>query len=314
MEINAKMVSELREKTGAGMMKCKEALVQCKGDVEAAVDYLRKKGLASADGKSGRATSQGLVHPHLSADRRTAVLLEINCETDFVARNELFKDFIGQLSQHALNTPTIKTVEELDASTHNGQKVEETRKSLISKTGENITMGRLERIQIPTGKHGTFDTYVHGDGNIGVVVQLITSSQEIASNPEVVTLAHEIALQAAAMKPRYTDRTEVPAADIQREKEVILGQIKNDPKNANKPENILAKIVDGRIDKFYKEYCLVDQTYVKDDTKTIQDLCNELGKKLGGTITVGTFRRWVLGERPVATETPKAEACCACCG
>lgn len=314
MEINAKMVSELREKTGAGMMKCKEALVQCKGDIEAAVDYLRKKGLASADGKSGRATSQGLVHPHLSADRRAAVLLEINCETDFVARNELFKDFISQLAQHALDTQKICTIADLDASTHNGQKVEETRKSLIAKTGENITMGRLERIQVPNGKYGTFDTYVHGEGNIGVVVQLITSTPAIAANEEVKHLAHEIALQAAAMKPRYTDRTEVPVADIQREKEVILGQIKNDPKNANKPENILTKIVDGRIDKFFKEYCLVDQTYVKDDTKSIQDLCNELGKKLGGTITVGTFRRWVLGERPAATETPKAEACCACCG
>ncbi|HNW34820.1 MAG TPA: translation elongation factor Ts, partial [Candidatus Ozemobacteraceae bacterium] len=207
MEINAKMVSELREKTGAGMMKCKEALVQTKGDIEAAVDYLRKKGLASADGKSGRATSQGLVHPHLSADRRTAIMLEINCETDFVARNELFKDFIGQLAQHALNTPKIRTVTDLDASTHNGQKVEDTRKSLISKTGENITMGRLERVEVPTGKHGTFDTYVHGEGNIGVVVQLITSTPALAAHDEVKHLAHEIALQAAAMKPRYTDRT-----------------------------------------------------------------------------------------------------------
>lgn len=314
MEITAKMVSELREKTGAGMMKCKSALVECKGDIEAAVDYLRKKGLASADGKSGRTTSQGLVYPHLSADRRSAVLLEINCETDFVARNELFKDFISQLAQHALNTPKICTIGDLDASTHNGQKVEETRKGLISKTGENITMGRLERIQIPNGKHGTSDSYVHGDGNIGVVVQLLTSTPAIAASEEVTHLAHEIALQTAAMKPRYTDRTEVPAADIQREKEVILGQIKNDPKNANKPENILTKIVDGRIDKFFKEHCLVDQSYVKDDTKSIKDLCDELGKKLGGTISVCTFRRWVLGERPAATATPQAEACCSCCG
>ncbi|GAB4274798.1 MAG: translation elongation factor Ts [Candidatus Rifleibacteriota bacterium] len=296
MQITAQMVKDLREKTGAGMMKCKEALVECKGNFEEAVDFLRKKGLASADKRSGRATSQGLVLPLTTEDRRTAVILEINCETDFVARNDNFVAFADKVAKTALNNASIKTVEDLEKAAIDGQTGDELRKGMVANTGENITFGRIERFEIPAGNYGLFDTYVHGDGNIGVLVQLATENEAAAKNPDTIALAHEIALQAAAMKPLYTTPREVPTEHLAREKDIILGQIKNDPKNANKPEDIINKIVEGRLAKYYKEYCLVEQAYVKDDSKTIQDLCDELSKKLGAKISIVTFRRWALGE------------------
>lgn len=294
MQITAKMVKDLRQKTGAGMMKCKEALKECEGDFEKAVDFLRKKGLASADKRSGRTTSQGLVIPITTPDRKTAAMVEVNCETDFVARNENFVNFAEKIANFVLNTPSVKNVKDLETTTIEGQTGEEFRKSMVANTGENMSYGRIERFEIP--QNGIFETYVHGEGNIGVLVQLSTDSEEAAKNPEVLELAHEIALQAAAMKPLYTTKEEVPTEALAREKDVILGQIKNDPKNANKPENIVNKIVEGRLGKYYKEYCLLEQAYVKEDSKSIGDLINEYGKKIGADIKLVTFRRWELGE------------------
>ncbi len=308
MQITAQMVKDLRDKTGAGMMKCKEALQECNGNFEEAVDFLRKKGLASADKRSGRATSQGLVVPMTSEDRRTAVILEVNCETDFVARNDNFVAFADKLAKAVLNNPSIQNVADLEKATIDGQPGEELRKSMVANTGENMSYGRVERFEIGKGKFGLFDTYIHGDGNIGVLVQLETETAEAAQNPEALTIAHEIALQAAAMKPLYTLPEEVPAADLAREKDVILGQIKNDPKNANKPEDIVNKIVDGRLAKYYKEYCLNEQSYVKDDSKAIKDLTAELSKKIGSKVALVTFRRWALGEAGAETETPEEKS------
>lgn len=310
MQITATMVKDLREKTGAGMMKCKEALQECNGNFEEAVDFLRKKGLASADKRSGRATSQGLIVPLTSPDRRTAVILEVNCETDFVARNENFIAFADKLAKAVLSNPAIKTVADLEKAIIDGQPGEELRKSMVANTGENMGFGRVERFEIADGKFGLFDTYIHGDGNIGVLVQLAAENAQAAQNPEAITLAHEIALQAAAMKPLYTVPAEVPTEHLAREKDVILGQIKNDPKNANKPEDIMNKIVEGRLAKYYKEYCLNEQAYVKDDSKSINDLTVELSKKLGSKVTLVTFRRWALGEAGAdnSAEEKSAEA------
>jgi len=308
MEISAEKVRELREKTGAGMMKCKEALISCKGNMEEAVDYLRKKGLASADGKAGRSTSQGLITTLASSDKRIAALVEVNCETDFVARNDLFKNFTQALANQLLTNSSIKTAADLDTSKlPNGPKVEEARKSLIAKTGENISISRCERLEISPSVQGIFDTYIHGDGNIGVVVQIECAAQAAANSEEVKIFVHDVALQVAAMKPRYISRVDVPSDIIAKEKDIILGQIKNDPKNANKPENILIKIVDGRLDKYYKEYCLLEQLFVKDDTKTISDLAADLTKKLGSTVAIKMIRRWVVGEKESETSTPNSE-------
>ncbi|MBF0545480.1 MAG: elongation factor Ts [Candidatus Riflebacteria bacterium] len=316
MMISAEMVRDLREKTGAGMMKCKEALTECKGNFEEAVDYLRKKGLASADKKSGRAVSEGLVFVQTTSDKRNAIILEINCETDFVARNDLFKNLSKDISNHLISHPEIKTIEQLEAAIlSDGHKVEENRKNLIAKIGENVAIGRFERLSIPNGKYGTIDTYIHGDGKIGVVVQVECENQTVSSSNELSGFAHDVSLQAAAMKPYFVNRSEVPEATVNREKDVVLGQIKNDPKNANKPENILAKIVEGRIDKYYKENCLLEQLFVKDDTKTIQALSEDVGKKLGTKVTVTAFCRWTVGEQSASKNTTETtpEKACSCC-
>ncbi|MBF0500322.1 MAG: elongation factor Ts [Candidatus Riflebacteria bacterium] len=312
MTISAEMVRELREKTGAGMMKCKEALKDCNGDLEKAVDHLRKKGLASADGKSGRATSQGLVMVALSSDQRTAAVMEINCETDFVARNEQFREFAQSVINVALANKGIHSVADLElASLSGGQKIEEARKALIAKFGENMKFGRVDRLEIPSGKHGILDTYIHGEGSIGVVVQVECENPKGVQAPEIKSFAHEVALQVAAMKPQYVNRSEVAPDVVAREKDVVMGQIKNDPKNAGKPENIMQKIVEGRIDKFYKESCLAEQLYVKDDSKTILALSEEIGKKIGTKVMVTAFRRWMVGEK-TASPVAHAETSCAC--
>lgn len=312
MNITAKQVSDLREKTGAGMMKCKEALVECQGDFEKAVDFLRKKGLVSAANKSDRATSQGLVFMTTAPDFTTAAMLELNCETDFVARNEQFGALGKGMVQQVLTNKAIKTVADLDAAKlASGQTVEDGRKLLIAKIGENMTVSRFERFEIPAGKFGSYDTYIHGEGTLGVMVMIETGDAKSASCADVRAFAHDVALQVAAMKPLFVNRSEVPAAVVAREKDVILGQIKNDPKNANKPENVVAKITEGRIDKYYKENCLEEQMYIKDDTKSIKALGEEIGKKIGTTVRVAMFRRWTIGEKAAA---PAAEtACCGTC-
>jgi len=201
MQITAQLVKELRDKTGAGMLKCKEALVECNGDFETAVDYLRKKGLASADKRSGRATSQGLVIPLATADKRTAAIVEINCETDFVARNEDFAAFANKIADLVLKTPSVKTAQDLNKLTVDGHPFEEFIKSKIATTGENISVSRAEHLSFPAGQNGIFATYVHGEGSIGVLVQVKTETEAAAKNQELASYAHEVALQVAAMNP-----------------------------------------------------------------------------------------------------------------
>lgn len=311
MQITAKMVKELRDKTSVGMMKCKEALIECKGDIEAAVDHLRKKGLASADKRSGRATSEGIILPITTDDRRTAVMVEVNSETDFVARNEDFAAFANKIADFAIATPNINNFEDLEKATIEGQTGDELRKSMIAVTGENISYGRLEKLSIPEGTHGIFDSYMHGEGSIGVLVQLSCENEATAKHEDTINFAHEVALQAAAMKPLYTHRKEVPTEALAREKDVITAQIKNDPKNANKPDEIINKIIEGRLGKYFQENCLLEQSYVKDDGKTINDLAEDFSKKVGGKISVVTYRRWALGENTdeqVTTEEQTNEA------
>ncbi|HNV70498.1 MAG TPA: translation elongation factor Ts, partial [Candidatus Ozemobacteraceae bacterium] len=270
--------------------------------------------LASADGKADRKASMGLVTLMVAADKRSASIIEANCETDFVAKNENFISFAQTLAELQLSDKNIKTPADLTAQkTKDGQPVEEMRKLLIAKIGENMLVGRTERLEIPSGHHGLIDLYVHGDkeitktgtlgknqfgmGAIGVLVCVEAANPDAVKHDDLQHFAHEVALQACAMKARFLSRDQVPADVVAREKDVILGQIKEDPKNANKPENVLAKIVEGRLDKFYKERCLLEQIYVKDDTKTIKDLMNDMGKKMGGEVKITAFRRWALGEQ-----------------
>lgn len=317
MEISAKSVKNLRDQTGAGMMKCKDALVACNGNFEEAVDYLRKKGLASADKKSGRATCQGVILPFLSADGKKAVLCEVNCETDFVAQNEKFKFFVDAVGQAILTNPSATSAEQIETlKLADGQTVGEARKTLIATIGENISIGRCEHFQIPA--EGLFDTYVHNDGLLTVLVQVSCSNAAMAGDEELRRIAHEIALQITVSKPDYVSRAEVPADVIARERAVIKGQIENSEKERNKPESILAKIIDGRLDKYFKEICLIEQDNVKDDTQVIGDLLQEYSKKHNGTASIKLFRRWAVGESAATDSSapcpaPEGDCCSSCC-
>ncbi len=305
--ITAKMVKELRDKTGAGMMKCKDALTECNGNIEEAIDFLRKQGLAGADKRSDRATSQGLVVPLLSEDRKTAGLVEVNCETDFVAKTDDFKDFANKLATLVLNTPTIKTIEDLEKMNIDGESIDDLRKSMIAKTGENITLRRAEHIAIPENANGILDSYVHGEGAIGVVVEFHSKDADKLNNEGAIEIIHNIALQTAAMKPLYIYTEDVPVEALNREKNVILGQLENDPKNANKPENIVNKIVEGRLAKYCEENCLNNQEFFLDDKKKISDLVKELSMLTGTEVTLVSFRRWARGAE-ITTNTDEATA------
>lgn len=300
------MVKELREKTGAGMMKCKEALNETNGNMEDAIDYLRKKGLASADKRSGRATSQGLVVPVISADKREAAIVEVNCETDFVAKTDDFINFANRLAELVLANKNVKTIADLEKLTVDGMGVDEFRKTVIAKTGENITLGRAEHLSVKEGTYGLFDKYVHNNGAIGVLVQATTTTAEAATAEATIKTLHNIALQTASMKPLYTYREEVPVEVFNRETEVIRGQLANDPKNANKPEAVVNKIIEGRLNKYCEENCLVNQAFFLDEKKTITNLLEEVNKEVKAEVTLVTFRRWARGEATQTTTTETA--------
>lgn len=360
MQITAQMVKDLREKTGAGMMKCKEALAECNGNLEEAIDFLRKKGLASADKRSGRATSQGLVIPVTSQDRRKAAILEVNCETDFVARTDDFVGFANKLTEMVLNNPSIKTLEDLEKANFEGQTVEEYRKTMIAKTGENISIGRVERFEVPAGTAGLFDTYVHGEGNIGVLIQVKAENEAAAKKPEVVQYAHEVALQAAAMNPIALSSANIPQEVKTRELNIAIEKTKAEliSKAVNKAlekENInpahvdsedhmksnmekgwltqetidkareiikttsaaaaaaqddkkIHSIAEGRLNKYFKENCLLEQAYVKDDKKSISDLTSEVSKAIGAKLELVAYRRWAIGENSASEATPEEKS------
>lgn len=226
MQISAQLVKELRDKTGAGMMKCKEALTECKGNLEEAIDLLRKKGLASAGKRSSRATSQGLVIPLTTADKRTAAIVEVNCETDFVARNEDFAAFSNKIADLALKTPSVKTAEDLNKLTIDGHPFEEFIKSKIATIGENISVSRAEHLTLPAGQNGIFGTYVHGEGSIGVLIQVKAETEAAAKNPEVDSYAHEVALQVAAMNPIALSSDNIPQELKARELNIAIEKTK----------------------------------------------------------------------------------------
>ncbi len=347
MQISAQMVKDLREKTGAGMMKCKEALAECNGNLEEAVDFLRKKGLASADKRSGRTTSQGQVIPLMTADKRTAAIVEVNCETDFVARNDDFSAFANKIAMLVLNNASVKTADDLNKLTIEGQPFEEFVKSMIARTGENISVSRAEHLAFAKDKHGIFDVYIHGEGSIGVLIQVNTENADAAKNAEVAHYAHEVALQAAAMNPMALSSDDIAQEVKTRELSIAIDKTKAEliAKSVNKalekekinPAHVdsedhmksnmekgwitqevvdkareiiktvsassaasqddkkIHSIAEGRLNKYFKENCLLEQAYVKDDKKSITDLAHDVSKKIGAKIELVTFRRWARG-------------------
>jgi elongation factor Ts len=288
-DISAAMVKDLREKTGAGMMDCKKALSETAGDFEKAEDWLRKKGISKAASKGARIAAEGLVAVSLSADGRTGVVVEVNSETDFVARNPDFKKLVQDVADHVAKVAPAD-VPALLETTMGGKKVKDVVTEAVAKIGENIGVRRFARF-VADGP-GVIGAYVHGDSKLGVLVELGASTDAAAQNPEVLALAKELALQVAGAFSQYLTREQIPADVLEREKEIFREELRL----AKKPEAIWDKILTGKIEKYCEQICLVDQLWIKDDKKKMKVVIAETGKKVGAELTVRRFARIKVGE------------------
>jgi len=281
-EITARMVADLRARTAAGMMDCKKALIETEGDFDKAVDWLREKGLAAAAKKSGRIAAEGRVFSKLRKNSTVGVMVEVNCETDFVAKGDAFVALCDEVAELILTQKPA----DLDAlNTLLGDKVQ----TAVAKIGENISVRRFALYEVGTGR---VHSYIHGDGRVGVLIELATSTDAASNSDDVKGLSQELALQIASMKARFVAKAEVPGSEIEHEKEILRAQAINEGK---KPE-IAEKMVVGRIEKYYKDHCLLEQPWVKDDSKSIAALVKDVASKTDGQIAVNRFVRWEKGE------------------
>ena len=293
MAITAGMVKELREMTGAGMMDCKKALTATEGDMDKAVEFLREKGLATAQKKAGRIAAEGLCQTLVSADEKYAVVVEVNAETDFVAKNDTFQGYVAQVAEAAMETEAA-TTEEFLASTwkfDTTKTVNEALAAQIAVIGENMNIRRFAKV---AEENGFVASYTHMGGKIGVLVDVETD----VVNDAVKEMARNVAMQIAALKPQYTNSSEVSAEYIAHEKEILLAQIMNDPKESQKPEKVIQGMINGRINKELKEICLLDQVYVKaeDGKQNVAKYVEEVAKATGANITIKGFVRFETGE------------------
>ena len=286
MAISAKDVMELRKQTDCGMMECKKALTQADGDFEKAIEILREQGLAAANKKAGRIAAEGMVYA-VSFDN-CAVVVEVNAETDFVAKNDKFVDFTKNLAK-VVADENPADVEALMACKMGDGTVDDALKALILVIKENIKVRRFARYE------GHCAAYVHGGGTHGVIVKFETSD-DVAAKPEFAAFGKDIAMQVAAANPSYLNESDVPEDVLAKEKEIVLAQMANDPKTANKPEAVKEKMILGKVGKFYQENCLVDQAFVKDDKQSVAQHTAQVGKELGGEIKIVKFVRYEKGE------------------
>ena len=293
MAVTAAMVKELREMTGAGMMDCKKALAATDGDMDKAVEFLREKGLAGAEKKAGRIAAEGIVATAMTDDEKKAVVVEVNAETDFVAKNAKFQAYVAQVAAQALTT----TAADMDSfmaekwAADETLTVKEALSSQISIIGENMNIRRFKQV---VEENGVVVSYIHAGGRIGVLVDVETD----VVNDAVKEMGKNIAMQIAALNPKYTSRDEVSAEFIEHEKGILMAQIQNDPKEASKPEKVIQGMIQGRINKEMKEICLLDQTYVKaeDGKQSVAQYVAQVAKETGASITVKGFVRFETGE------------------
>ena len=285
------MVKQLREMTGAGVMNCKRALVETDGDFDKAIEVLREKGEATAVKKAGRIAAEGTVLAVVKEDKE-AVIVEVNSETDFVAKNEKFRTFVADVSEQifASSADTVEALSEEAWVKDSSKTVKEELVSQIAVIGENLSIRRFKKINTD----GIIVAYVHGGGRIGVLVEADTD----VVNDEVKEALKNIAMQVAALNPKYTRRDEVSEEFIAHEKEILLAQIKNDPKEAAKPEKVIEGIINGRINKEMKEICLLDQVYVKaeDGKQSVAQYVQEVAKATGSNLSIKGFVRFETGE------------------
>ena len=301
MAVTAQLVKELREMTGAGMMDCKKALVETDGDIDKAVEVLREKGLGKAAKKADRVAAQGLVATKVAESGDKAAIIEVNAETDFVAKNEDFVGFVQKLNELVLEG-SFASVDEFEASKFNGDTtVKEELTEKIATIGENMNIRRFESL----GEAGcVYASYVHGNGKIAVLVEMKTDAAS-----EVMELGKDVAMQVASMNPAYNTREDVDADYIAREKEIILKQALNENEQAAKPkpEEIVTKIAEGRLNKQLKEVCLQEQAFVKDSSMTVAEYINSKAKEIGKDVKVTKTVRYEVGEGIEVKEEDFAE-------
>ena len=276
--IDAQTVKTLREKTNAGLMECKRALIETNGDLEAAVDVLRKKGVASAAKKADREAKDGVIAHAILAGSKVGVIVEVNCETDFVAKNDLFKSFTDEIAKKIAQEP--------------GADFESDRVAAVQKIGENVRVRRSARIEV-TG-NGSLAAYIHTGGKVGVLVEVGAEKEETASSEEFKQLLRDITLQIAAANPVCVDRTQVPPALAARERAIYRDQVPQ-----GKAEQMVQAIIDGKMNKFYSGACLIDQAFIKNPDQTIAQLVAAKSKELGDTLVVRRFIRYMVGEEIV---------------
>ena len=293
MAITAAMVKELREMTGAGMMDCKKALTKTEGDMDAAVEFLRENGLAKAAKKAGRIAAEGLVAVALSDDAKEAAIVEVNSETDFVAKNDTFRTYVAEVADQALTTAAadIEGFLAEDSKAEAGKTVKEALDGKIAVIGENLNIRRFAKV---SAADGFVASYIHAGGKIGVLVEVATD----VVNDEIKEMAKNIAMQITAMKPVYTNDSEVDEEYKAHELEIIKSQIENDPKMAGKPEKVINGAIMGRLNKQLKEICLLDQVYVKaeDGKQSVAAYVAQVAKANGANVTVKGFVRFETGE------------------
>lgn len=292
MAVTAAQISELRKATGAGMLDCKKALEQTDGNFDQAVDFLRTKGLAAASKKAGRAATEGMVAASVSADGGKGILLEINSETDFVAKNDKFQGFVTDIANHILQANPA-SVEELLAQPYCGDSsitIQTKLNDAIAVIGENMQIRRFISYVVPGA--GAIGSYIHAGGKIGVLVEATCDNAAAAKDPRFAAFVKDVAMHTAAASPLYVQRSEVDADVLEREKDIYRAKARE----TGKPENIIEKIIDGQVNKFYGDICLLEQQFVKDTDKSIQQLAAETGKALGATVTISRFTKYALGE------------------
>jgi len=289
--ITSQMVKELREMTQAGMMDCKKALVEADGNMDKAVEWLREKGLAAAAKKAGRIAAEGVVASYITECGKVGVVVEVNCETDFVAKTDNFINFSKNVAKH------IAYANPADVDALMAQKfVDDETKTITDlvsdatvSIGEKISIRRFARYAV---ENGAVETYIHMGGKIGVLLKVENDNAETLNNETFKTFYHDVALQIAAAKPSYVRKEEVPSENLAKEREILRAQALNE----GKPEKIVDKMVDGRIQKYYKEVCLIEQPFVKDGDKSIAQLTAEVAKEIGANINIVSFERFERGE------------------
>ena len=293
MAITAAMVKELREISGAGMMDCKKALTATEGDMDKAMEFLREKGLATAQKKASRIAAEGIVMLKVAEDSKKAVAVEVNAETDFVAKNEKFQAFVAQVAEQARETEAA----DIDAFLAETWKFDTTKTvnealaGQVAVIGENMKIRRFQKVE---ETEGFVASYTHMGGKIGVLVDVVTD----VVNDEIKEMAKNVAMQIAALNPKYTNRSEVSEEYIAHEKEILMAQIQNDPKESQKPEKVIQGMISGRINKELKEICLLDQVYVKaeDGKQSVEKYVAEVAKANGANVTIKGFVRYETGE------------------